>query len=189
MSRRSQSTKNRILMIRVDTGNSGPESLSLAANDKPHAYDPAAQPEYFETVLRRRMMAFVIDAIIIVSLTAALYVVVFLLGIVTLGLAWLLLGLVFPVVALSYSAFTLGQPQSATVGMRVFELEMRTWYGAPCYALLGAFHALLFWITVAVFTPIILLLALFNGRKRTLHDFLAGTVVVNAESMARALRG
>ncbi len=32
---------------------------------KPHAYDPAAQPELFEGVLSRRIVAFIIDVIII----------------------------------------------------------------------------------------------------------------------------
>ena len=176
-------------MIRVDTGETGHQALSAAMQDKPHAFDPAAKPEYFETVLRRRIFAFLVDASIVLALSLALYVAVLILGVVTLGVAWLLLGLVFPAVALGYNAITLGQPQSATIGMRIFELEMRTWYGAPCYALLGAFHALLFYISIMIFTPFVLLLTIFNGRKRTLHDFFAGTIVVNTESKARALRG
>lgn len=176
-------------MIRTDINNTGTESYSLGIDEKPHAFDPAAKPDFFETVIRRRIFAFLIDVTIVLALSTALYVVVFFLGIVTLGLAWLLFGLVVPTVALGYNAYTLGQPQSATIGMRVMELEMRTWYGAPCYPLLGAFHALLFWISVTVFTPFVLLLALFNGRKRTLHDFFAGTIVVNAKSKVQATRG
>jgi len=32
---------------------------------KPHAYDPVTQPELFEGVLARRIVAFVIDVVII----------------------------------------------------------------------------------------------------------------------------
>jgi len=32
----------------------------------------------------------------------------------------------------------LGGPHSATIGMRVMDLELRTWSGAPGYFLLGA---------------------------------------------------
>ena len=57
---------------------------------------------------------------------------------------------------------------------------MRTWYGAPSYFLLGAMHAVVFWISVSVLTPLVLLVGLFNSRKRLLHDILLGTVVVNS---------
>jgi len=156
--------------------------------DKPHAYDPVRQREYFEGVLSRRVIAFVIDLTIILALTLAAYVFLFIAGIFTLGLTWLLLGVAFPIVALSYNAYTLSRPQSATIGMRVTDLQMRTWYGAPMYALLAAFHAILFYVSVTFLTPFILLLAPFNGRKRCLHDYFAGTVVINTDARAKAYR-
>ena len=52
--------------------------------------------------------------------------------------------------ALFYYGVTFGSPASATIGMRVMDLEMRTWYGAPAYFVLGAVHAIVFWITVSV---------------------------------------
>ena len=42
--------------------------------------------------------------------------------------------------ALIYYGATLGGPHSATLGMRVMDLELRTWYGAPGYFVLGACH-------------------------------------------------
>lgn len=162
--------------------------LSLDSTDKPHAYDPVRQRQYFEGVLTRRVIAFLIDIAIIFVLTTIAYVVLFVAGIFTLGLLWLLFGAVFPVVALGYCAYTLSRPQSATLGMRFVDLQMRTWYGAPMYALLAAFHAILFYVSVTFLTPFILLIAPFNGRKRCLHDFLAGTVVINTDARAKAYR-
>ena len=72
--------------------------------------------------------------------------------------------------------------------MRVMDLEMRTWYGAPAYFVLGAVHVVLYWVTVSALTPFILLVAFFNRRKRLLHDILLGTVIVNNASRAAALR-
>jgi len=164
------------------------QQLSFETSDKPHAYDPATQREYFEGVLSRRIMAFLIDIVIIFSLTVATYVLLFFAGIFTLGLAWLLFGIAFPAVALAYNAYTLSSPQSATIGMRATDLQMRTWYGAPMYALLAAFHAVLYYVSVVVLTPFILLIAPFNARKRCLHDFVAGTVVINSEERANAYR-
>ena len=163
--------------------------LTFDPNDKPHAYDPLTQPDYFAEVRRRRIIAFILDATIVVTLTFAAYIFVLLAGIVTLGLAWLLIGLVFPAVALGYSAYTLSRPESATIGMRLVGLEMRTWYGAPMYALLGAFHTLVFYFSVAILTPLVLLLPLFTARKRCLHDLLCGTVIVNTDEKMRDLRG
>ncbi len=162
--------------------------IPIDANRRPHAFDPAAQPEYFDGVLGRRVIAFLIDVMIIFALWIAAAVILLFAGIFTLGLAWLLFGAVFPVVALGYNAWTLSRPVSATVGMRLMDLEMRTWYGDRMYALLAAFHALLYYFTVTMLTPFVLLIAPFNNRKRCLHDFLAGTVVINAGARADNLR-
>jgi uncharacterized RDD family membrane protein YckC len=129
-------------------------------------------------VIRKRIVAFIVDAIIILVLTTVAYVVVGLLGILTLGLAWLLFGLVFPAVGLGYNALTIGGVNSATVGQRMMGLEVRMWFGGRVTPLIAAFHALLFWFSLAIFCPI-LLWALFDPRKRCLHDILAGVVVID----------
>jgi uncharacterized RDD family membrane protein YckC len=146
--------------------------------DQPHAFNPVIEPRLFDGVIRKRLVAFIVDAIIILVLTAIAYVVVALLGIITLGLAWLLFGLVFPAVGLGYNAVTIGGPNSATVGQRMMGLEVRMWYGGKVTPLVAAFHALLFWFSLVVFCPI-LLWAFFDPRKRCLHDILAGVVVIN----------
>ena len=72
--------------------------------------------------------------------------------------------------------------------MRVMDLEMRTWYGAPAYFVLGAVHAIVYWISMSFLTPFVLLVAFFNERKRLLHDMLVGTIVINNSGRAGALR-
>ena len=90
--------------------------------------------------------------------------------------------------AIVYFGATLGGDRSATIGMRVMELEMRTWYGAPAYFVLGAVHAIAFWFTVSVLSPFVLLVAFFNQRRRLLHDILLGTVIINNPQRAAQLR-
>src|SRR5262245_46825739 len=167
-----------------------PRRIGVSIELKPHAYDPLTMPELFEGVLARRVVAFVIDVVLIAvpALLVALFILVF--GIFTLGLGWFFFLLYWPGVviwALFYYAVTLGSPASATIGMRIMDLEMRTWYGAPAYALLGAVHAVVFWLTVSMLTPLILLVGLFNTRQRLLHDFLVGTVVITKPGRAAAL--
>jgi uncharacterized RDD family membrane protein YckC len=62
----------------------------------------------------------------------------------------------------------------------VMDLELRTWYGAPGYFVLGAMHAVLFWVSISFLTPLVVLVGLFNGRRRLLHDIVLGTVVINS---------
>jgi uncharacterized RDD family membrane protein YckC len=149
---------------------------------KPHAYDPVRNPELFKGVVMRRALAFVIDVIIIAVPVAFAGLFILLFGFVTFGLGWLLFWLLQPatiVWALLYYGFTLGSPASATIGMRCMDIQLRTWYGAPCYFVLGAVHAIAFWISISVLTPLVLIVCLFNDRRRQLHDFVLGTVVVN----------
>jgi uncharacterized RDD family membrane protein YckC len=164
------------------SGNSGDDWSGSSAPVYQHAFDPATEPELFRGVLTRRAIAFMIDVLVIAVpvLLAILFIAVF--GLVTLGLGWALFWLVSPasiIWALIYFGACIGGPHSATLGMRVMDLELRTWYGAPGYFLLGAMHAVLFWISISVFSPFVLLIGLFNARRRQLHDFLLGTVIIN----------
>jgi uncharacterized RDD family membrane protein YckC len=149
----------------------------------PHAFDPYLHPELFRGVLTRRMFAFLIDLVVlsVPVILACVFIAVF--GVVTLGLGWALFWLVSPasiIWALVYYGSSLGGPHSATLGMRVMDLELRTWYGASGYFVLGAAHALVFWVSVSFLTPLVLLVGLFNSRHRLLHDILLGTVVINS---------
>lgn len=169
----------------------GPRKYGVAFDIKPHAFDPATAPELFEGVLARRVIAFLIDVVIIVvpMVFIALFILVF--GVVTLGIGWALYFLFYPIGilwALIYYGITLGGPHSATVGMRAMDIEMRTWYGAPAYFVLGAVHAVFFWISMSVLTPLVLLVCLFNDRRRLLHDILLGTVIINNPDRAEAMR-
>lgn len=158
---------------------------------KPHAYDPIRSPELFEGVLARRVIAFVIDFVLIAIPVVLAAMFIFAFGIVTLGLGFALYWLLPPgtvVWALIYFGATLGGPRSATIGMRVMNLEMRTWYGAPAYFVLGAVHAIVFWVSISALTPFVLLVAFFNDRRRLLHDILLGTVVINNSERAAMLR-
>jgi uncharacterized RDD family membrane protein YckC len=165
------------------SGNTGGGAWRSDGGVPPHAFDPMLQPELFRGVLTRRPFAFLIDLVVlsIPVILAVIFIAVF--GVVTLGLGWALFWLVSPasvIWALIYYGASLGGPHSATVGMRVMDLELRTWYGAPCYFVLGAMHAVLFWVSVSVLSPLVLLVGLFNGRRRLLHDIVLGTVVINS---------
>lgn len=148
-----------------------------------HAFDPDLQPELFRGVLTRRVFAFLIDLVVLSVPVILGYIFIGLFGIITLGIGWMLFWLAWPatiVWAIVYYGASIGGPHSATMGMRAMDLELRTWYGAPGYFVLGACHAVLYWISVSFLTPLVLLVGLFNGRRRLLHDMILGTVIVNS---------
>ncbi len=168
-----------------------PKKIGMSIELKPHAYDPAANPELFDGVPARRLIAFLVDLFILAIPLIFLWVFFFAITVVTFGLGIVLYGLM-PIVAtiwaLVYYGMTLGGPRSATIGMRVMDIEMRTWYGAPAYFVLGAVHAVAFWISVSIFSPLILIVCFFNERRRLLHDMVVGTIVINNEVRASVLR-
>ena len=142
------------------------------------AFDPAVHPEAYDGVRTRRIFAFVFDAVLVFLLMIVAYVVIAILGIFTLGLGWLLLPAVWPVVAILYAVLTVGGPASATPGMRFTGIEIRTVPGGRPDYLLALLHALGFWFSVAILTPLILVVALFTERKQLLHDLVLSTIAV-----------
>lgn len=165
------------------SGNTGGDAWRNSGGMQPHAFDPDTQPELFSGVLSKRVFAFLIDLVVITVPVLLGYLFILLFGLLTLGLGWMLFWLAWPATvlwAIVYYGVTLGGPRSATIGMRVMEIELRTWYGSPGYFVLGAMHAVLFWVSVSFLTPFVVLVGLFNGRRRLLHDIVLGTVVINS---------
>jgi uncharacterized RDD family membrane protein YckC len=155
----------------------------------PHAFDPRLEPELFRGVLTRRVFAFLIDLVVLSVPVILGYLFIAVFGLITLGLGWALFWLAWPatiVWAIVYYGASIGGPSSATVGMRLMDLELRTWYGAPGYFVLGAMHAVLFWLSVSFLSPLVLLFGLFNGRRRLLHDIVLGTVIINSSVRTHA---
>jgi uncharacterized RDD family membrane protein YckC len=155
-------------------------SQTITLDARELEYDPAVRPERYEGVRTRRIFAFLVDAAVVLFLMVVTYVVIAVVGLVTLGLLWFLLPAVWPVVALLYSVLTLGGPNSATPGMRFTGIEIRTVRGEPMYYGLALLHVLGFWISVTILTPLVLLVALFTERKQLLHDLVLGTVAVRS---------
>ncbi|WP_068315938.1 RDD family protein [Polycladidibacter hongkongensis] len=142
-------------------------------------YQFYGRKDLFSSVRSKRIFAFLIDFIAISIVFAIAFVAVFVLGIVTLGLGFLLYAILWPAVALGYICLTLGGANSATPGMRSMGLQMRRTNGTamdPAYALA---HTLLFYFSVSLLTPLVLLVSLLSNQKRLLHDIVLGTIVIN----------
>jgi len=157
--------------------------LELLLDKSLHAHDPT-DAGLFEGVLQRRMIAFAIDLFIIIVPVGVIGLLMFMFCAVSFRMNWTPLWLLAPsaaVWALIYYGATMGGPASATIGMQAAGVEVRTWYGAPCFPELGAAHGFMFWALVSMLTPLVLVVALFNARRQLLHDMLLGIVVVRTK--------
>lgn len=135
----------------------------------------------YDGVRTRRIFAFIVDYVIVALLCVPFAIIVFLLGVLTLGLGWMLFGALFPAVALLYIWFTLGSRSQATLGMNMMGVRLERLDERPVDGMLALVHTVLFWAANVILTPLVLLLPLFVDRKRTLHDLLLGTVVTRTD--------
>ncbi|MDW6021364.1 RDD family protein [Mesorhizobium sp. BAC0120] len=135
----------------------------------------------YEGVRTRRVFAFLIDYLIVLLLLIPFGILVFFLGLLTLGLGWMLFSVLFPAVALTYVWNTLGGPKQATTGMQAMSIRLERFEGGRIDGLFAVVHTVLFWAGNVILTPLILLASLILDRKRTVHDLLLGTVVVRSD--------
>jgi uncharacterized RDD family membrane protein YckC len=146
--------------------------------------DPAAFPELFEGVLWRRAFAYLIDLCCIGALLVVAWVLFALLSVLSFGLLAPGLWFLFGLIPLAYHTLLVGGPRAATIGMRVFDLELRSWDGERPVFLQALFHAVLFYLSVGATASLILLFVFLNRRKRTLHDVLCGMMMVRRPARA-----
>ena len=131
-------------------------------------------------VLAGRTVAFFVDLIFISLIWGSLFFVLMIpLGILTAGLIWFLVPPLFPIVALLYNGFTIGGRKQATIGMRLFGVKMQmAESGGEVSFLIAAVHAIFYYVSVTILTPLVLIVGLLRSDGRMLHDLLAGVIAV-----------
>ena len=93
---------------------------------------------------------------------------------------WFILPPLFPIVAFLYNGVSVSGRNMGTVGMRVFDLEVRMAEdGARVPFINAAAQALLYY--VSWFFPPVFIVTLFDAETRYLHDILAQVVVVRRQ--------
>jgi len=150
-----------------------PVSMASAAQDDGYAWPRGA----FDGVIAARAIAYIADLLVLLVILMAATIVFLILGILTFGLLWPG-AMLSPLLTLAYFTLNLGGPHSATPGMRWQGIELRTWDGRRPGYLQAALQTILFYVTVGISWAVVLIVPFFNARRRGLHDFLCGTVVV-----------
>lgn len=142
--------------------------------------DPEIDPQFYAGVPARRVVAFVVDLVVILVIDAALLVLFAAIGVFTFGIGW-----VMALPALLVSGFLyrwlMLSAGSATVGMYLAGIEIRgpdgnRLTGGRAFVHTAAFH-------VSLLSVVLMLISfgtvLVTPRGQTLHDLLAGTAAIN----------
>ena len=137
-------------------------------------------------VLSRRLFAWLVDLVLLVVVYAMLGAGALVLGFITLGLGWSLLG-ALPIVPAAYTFLTVISPMQATPGQALFGLVVvsNDDLGPPTPA------QVLIWVIVYLVTLpamwVLALIGLLTTRRRLLHDLASGLVVVRASALPAPL--
>jgi uncharacterized RDD family membrane protein YckC len=151
-----------------------PVSRHAAWPPRPAGFELAAAS------LTQRVCAYVVDLFVIGSLLLALTLALLALALPTLGVSVLLIWPVWAATPILYSGLTLSGPAQATLGMRALGLHLRPVQGGHIDFVVGAAHALLFYIFAATMTPFILLIGLLRSDRALLHDLALRVRLVSA---------
>ena len=157
--------------------------VSRSARPRPwHGEPPApsAAPWLYSGLVLRRVIAYLVDVLVIAVLGLGLGFALWLLGALTFGLLSPLAVVVMTLWPLAYHSFFIAT-RGATPGMSLFGLELRDWSGGPVEPLQAILLVLLFYVTISLTAWLVLIVVVFNERGRALHDILASTVMVRRQ--------
>jgi uncharacterized RDD family membrane protein YckC len=143
-----------------------------------HIPDPDSQPEFYANVPAKRLIAFVVDTLIILAICVVILPFTAFTGIFFFPVLTLVIGFAYRVITITRG--------SATWGMVLTAVEFRTVLGQRFDLQMAFMHTLVFTIAVAfpLLQVISVVLMLTTARGQGLHDHLLGTVAVNRRAGA-----
>lgn len=135
--------------------------------------DPEYQAEFYADVPFKRLIAWILDTVIVVAFLV-------LAVILTIGIGAFFAGFLFLVFGFGYRVVTLANG-SATLGMRIMSIEMRMADGRPFDVATAVLHTLGYYASMAFivvqFASIVMMLT--NQRGQGLTDMVLGTTALN----------
>ncbi|NNK79063.1 MAG: RDD family protein [Litoreibacter sp.] len=138
--------------------------------------DPDTQAGFYDGVAVKRLLAWVVDTVLIALATIVV-------ATLPLFIGWFFLPFIFLVLSILYRAGTIASA-SATPGMRVFNVELRNNQGMHLTGGEAVVHTLGYLVCTAFFLPqmISVLMILLTARGQALHDVITGTALINKPS-------
>lgn len=141
--------------------------------------DPDTQPEFYQDVTLKRLLAWFIDVALIVAIC-------FVIGLLTFGIGFFLWGLVYLAVDFIYRTTALTN-KSATLGMRLTAIELRRHDGQRFDRQTAALHTLGYYLSMstAVLQMISIVMMFTTARGQGLGDMVLGTAAINRAAERR----
>lgn len=135
--------------------------------------DPHSQAEFYDDVPTKRLIAWIVDSIIIGLFVFLLTLLSIFTALLILPLVWLTVGFLYRWISIAGS--------SATPGMRLVSIELRRQDGTPFDGTTALLHTAGYTFSVVTF-PLQLIsiaLMLMTERKQGLTDLILGTAAIN----------
>ena len=135
--------------------------------------DPDTQAEFYADVPAKRLIAWVVDALIV-------FVTALVISLLTIGIGFFFFGFLILAVSFTYRTVTLAN-RSATLGMRLAAIELRNNRGERFDLATAALHTLGYQVSVSMVVPqiISIVLMLTTPRAQGLTDHALGTAALN----------
>lgn len=140
--------------------------------------DPELDRPFYAGVPLRRLVAWLIDVLVILLIGVPLAV---LFGLFTLGFGFALFPVILAGVGFLYRASTLAGPASATLGMRFTGIEFRRGDGSRFDALTAVIHTAIYMLCIGVVVlQLVSCLTIVGTRYRqSIADLVLGTTAIN----------
>lgn len=153
-----------------------PDMTNLPATAPPLARKkPDLRP--FDGVLWRRIVAYLADLFLVSLICLPIGLLLALGGFVTFGLLWGPLPFLWLCVNIVYYTLQVGGGKASTWGQRLMGLRVLTTENQPPLVFQAFLQVFLFYASVFVATPLVLLIGLFNAKGSLIHDMLSGLVI------------
>jgi uncharacterized RDD family membrane protein YckC len=138
--------------------------------------DPLTEPQFYDGVLAKRTIAWIVDVAVITALTIAA-------GIATLTIGFFLWPIFFIVIGTLYRVSTLSN-RSATWGMRLMGIELRGHDGHRFDTGAAILHVLGYYASVMFVLPALASIAAMfvTDRRQGLTDLVLGSAAINRPS-------
>ncbi|MFA6019628.1 MAG: RDD family protein [Rhodospirillales bacterium] len=146
-----------------------------AAAPPPLRKKPDFRP--FDGVLWRRVAAYLADLILVSLLCLPIGFLLFLGGFATFGLLWGPLPFLWLGVNAAYYTLLVSGRESSTLGQRLMGLRVLSTENQSPLLFQAFLQVFLFYASVFIATPLVLLIGLFNAKGSLVHDMLSGLVV------------
>ena len=143
-----------------------------------HLPDPDRQPQFYQSVVIKRFVAWLIDVVVISTFT--MFAVL-----LTVGVGLFFVALIFMLVSFVYRVATIANG-SATWGMRFVGIELRDAFGARMDAGKAIAHTAGYFVSMAfpVIQVVSVIMMLTSARCQGLTDAFLGTVALNRRAIA-----